>query len=142
MKVSRKLKRLLRFSFGGLYAAGLTYWFARAWLKRPGEFGGLDPHPLERWAGPIHLGLALFFLVTFGIVWSQHIGPSLRRKQHRITGWGFVLLLAAQGVTGIIVLYGTERAIALAEAVHPYVGTLMLPLLAVHWVSRTLRTAR
>jgi hypothetical protein len=136
MKVPRKLKRLIRFSFGGLYSAGILYWITRSWLKRPGEFGGTEPHPLERVAGPLHLALALFFLVTFGIVWSQHIGPALRRAQQRVTGWALVALLTAQSLTGITILYGTEGLIRFAETVHPYVGAAMLPTLAWHWIRK------
>ena len=135
MKVTRSLKKLLRGSFTILYAVGILYWISRAWFRVSGEFGEPKPHLVERLTGPLHLLAATFFVFVLGLVWSQHIRVSLRVRQHRVSGWLFLILISVLILTGTVFVYfGQNTWTSLLELAHPILGAVLLPLLVLHWV--------
>jgi hypothetical protein len=132
MKVNPRIKRILRFSFSGLYVSGATYFVFHQFLRVHGEFGD-EPSSVERFVGPIHLICALLFIFVFGMVWNYHIEPAIRIKRHRFTGWTFIVLITLLGLTATVILYGSEAWISKAESIHPYLGLSLLPVLFLHW---------
>jgi hypothetical protein len=132
MTVSKRLKRLCLFSFTALYAAGLTYWMSRLFLRRSGSFGD-EISGLERGAGPVHLAAAVFFIFVIGILWARHIEYAVKLGKHRVTGWMFLAFIGFLAGTGICQLYGSEGLIHWAEKYHPWAGVLLLPPLVIHW---------
>ena len=96
LKVAPKYKRLLRFSFTALYASGFGYWLFHQFFRKAGEFGE-EPSFYERIFGPSHVIAALFFIFVLGVLWTTHIGPSIRTGRHRISGWFFLALIDLPG---------------------------------------------
>jgi hypothetical protein len=135
MRLSAQLKKMLRISFMTMYLAGTLYWLFRAYFRRAGEFGE-EPHLIERLTGPLHLLAGFTFLFVIGIVWTDHVTVALKAKRHRVTGWVFLAFMAILAASGVCNVYGGPKLLKVTELLHPIVGTLLLPLLAVHWKTR------
>ena len=129
MRPSRFTKKWLYPSILLLTLSGITWLIGHYWLEIQGEFGP-EKHPLEIWSLRLHGLLALFGVLSIGMLVEHHIKTYLKHKRRWWTGIPFLIISVWLILSGYMLYYLCEEDWRVVFSLGHWISGLLCVIIA------------